>query len=1735
MKLYQLLKKPINCKLKPITSNQNQEASKMKPRAIFKAPLTLNLKPLTFCHERSNKMKRNLLLLGMTIVAMLFFPNQSALLGINSANAGLSESFTGTTFPPDGWTVYNFDDDDAWSRYTPYYNTSPACARIYYDSTNNDWLITPRLSVTANDSLKFYYRVQSASYTETLLVRVSTSPIVSDTGSYTIISSLITNSTTWTQKNIGLSGYAGQNIYIAFHYACWDNYAFAIDDVTGPNIFVPCLAPNITCPNNETKSANGTYTTSTTWTATDPNVDTLIKIQSVTLGTLPPGITSATVNVTGPPLPAKSTYGTVTYTVGNHCLSGGAIPLIATNNCTSPLMDTCTFNVTLTNNPPVANCPGNATFAYNVGYSGTATATDPNGDAVTFSKVSGPAGLNVAANGAITWTTGCNDVGGPYTVVVRATDVCGATNNCSFQLTVTNATPTITCPPHDTTRAGLFISGNFSTNDPEGRPVTVSFVSITPPATNNPTIVGNHVEWFVSPSDPTGVYTIRLRVRDECGLTNECTFNVTVVPTPYCSQDTIDLGVCDTLNVETFHGDQTYEATGGYDSVRVAIYVTHDSNTFWWQDGNKWVQDSILAFVIPLNFWNDGCADSIIFPTYGNWNNKVMDPDSAKFNRSMFRHLVDPQTGDTVYNRFALMHEAGLADWAVNTNIVSHDPGHVFLALTWTGPNTKGWWEGERTLLATLTFLVYMGDDCDSTAICLDSTFWPPGGWFRFLRYDAIDYIPRHFLPACDTIYTPSAPPPPYGGTWIRDQNKNRLEDAIDTILSVNPDSVIDIIVGFCRRPTPQDSIWLNGFGNCDHIFKYIKAISVKNVQAWQVQQITTSKVVDVAMVQLDWEVTTCLDVSTRAIKARPSAEYSPGTAWDFGYTGDGKIFILDTGVDDDHPDLQGKFVAGYNALTRVEENPDDDNFPDFHGTHVAGIALGGDGDPQDDFIGVAYDAKLLDIKVLGSNGRGPTSRVIEGIEWCIDYARHHWGLYVANLSLSDNKPCDGTCLLCQAVDEAADCLANDRSMIVVVASGNLGDVKWMGSPAAAMWAITVGALDDHNTVIRDDDDWATFSQTGGKIRWYQVPDLVAPGVAIMSAMGSASGQQGVGYHALSGTSMAAPHVAGTAALAFRACLYYPPAVGAELKAWAQEWGEPGWDRFYGWGYVDAFATAVNPRTHIYIPGRHQWKWEASGIRLQDDTPTQGVPNTIFADIFNFGNIDAHNVEISFWIQYTGAGVPLSKWELLGSVIVDEIPKYGGHVIAQFPWTPAPLPPNLDRACIKVKAGESEAIRNIKTIEWSGPSAKGDTLDTLIVVPLLFWNPTYEVEQIALCTDRAELPVGWQAWLTDSLFFLAGQESTHVQLIIRPDTGKFNDTVNIRISERPQGSSAPWGGVTVRIRPPSPTFICGDANGDGVVNSADVVYLINYLFKGGPAPNPIQAGDVNEDGVINSADVVYLINYLFKGGPEPCEGKATGSPGSKSELYKGKAPAQIGFSSPTISKDSIFNVPLIGKFDMDIAAVELEIKYDPEEITLLEPALTSRTEGLQIYSSAKDGILKIGILDLRGEHYISAGTGALVNLRIRGSDLSSRFASPASGDASFTTSLEITKAILVDPDAQLVPVKIVSEMEKSEEDLHATESAVPQEFSLSQNYPNPFNPETEIKYALPTGCHVKLTIYNIAGQKVKTLVDEYQTAGYKTIHWNGRADKGEEIATGVYFYKIQAGDFRESRKMVLVK
>ena len=101
--------------------------------------------------------------------------------------------------------------------------------------------------------------------------------------------------------------------------------------------------------------------------------------------------------------------------------------------------------------------------------------------------------------------------------------------------------------------------------------------------------------------------------------------------------------------------------------------------------------------------------------------------------------------------------------------------------------------------------------------------------------------------------------------------------------------------------------------------------------------------------------------------------------------------------------------------------------------------------------------------------------------------------------------------------------------------------------------------------------------------------------------------------------------------------------------------------------------------------------------------------------------------------------------------------------------------------------------------------------------------------------------------------------------------------------------------------------------------------------------------------------------------------------------------------------------------------------------------------------------------------------------------------------------------------------------------LSIDESMVPEAFALHQNYPNPFNPTTTINYDMPESQIVSIMIYDVMGREVRTLINEFQEVGYRTIRWDATDNLGRSVSAGMYIYTIQAGDFRQVRKMVLLK
>ncbi|NIN01126.1 MAG: M20/M25/M40 family metallo-hydrolase [candidate division Zixibacteria bacterium] len=305
------------------------------------------------------------------------------------------------------------------------------------------------------------------------------------------------------------------------------------------------------------------------------------------------------------------------------------------------------------------------------------------------------------------------------------------------------------------------------------------------------------------------------------------------------------------------------------------------------------------------------------------------------------------------------------------------------------------------------------------------------------------------------------------------------------------------------------------------------------------------------------------------------------------------------------------------------------------------------------------------------------------------------------------------------------------------------------------------------------------------------------------------------------------------------------------------------------------------------------------------------------------------------------------------------------------------------------------------------------------------------------------------------------------------------------------------------------TYVCGDCNGDAVVSPGDVVYLINYLFRNGSPPQPVETGDVNMDGEVDMSDAVYLLNYLFRSGNPPCE------PDYQIFAKTESASAEVSLRSGQ-TEDGETSVFVDAEFDTDVSGAQFELRWNLEKFELEGILRTARTKKVGLYhNNTPDGELRVGIVDISGKEFIASGSGPLLQLTMT--------SSPGVFDLS---SLEIKEAILVDVAGRKLDVNIVDKLGKSN---------LPKEFSLSQNYPNPFNPYTAIEYALPRDCEVKITIYNILGQRVKTLVQEHQKAGHKRIEWDGRDGRGEELATGIYFYRIEAEQFVQTKKMLLLK
>jgi len=252
---------------------------------------------------------------------------------------------------------------------------------------------------------------------------------------------------------------------------------------------------------------------------------------------------------------------------------------------------------------------------------------------------------------------------------------------------------------------------------------------------------------------------------------------------------------------------------------------------------------------------------------------------------------------------------------------------------------------------------------------------------------------------------------------------------------------------------------------------------------------------------------------------------------WAKGFDGKGVgIAIIDTGIYP-HPDLKDRIVAFKDFVNGQKEAYDDQG----HGTHVAGDAAGSGAASEGKYKGTAPEANLIGVKVLSKEGGGRFSDIVKGIQWSIKN-KEKFNIRVINMSLGgpifDSYKDDP---VCQAVEKAID-----AGILPVIAAGNSGPkASTIGSPGNDPNVLTVGALNDNNTVDRSDDDVAPFSSRGptttdGLVK----PDVLSPGMNITAPTSPGSmldthpkiPHVGKWYITISGTSMATPVMAGIVA-----------------------------------------------------------------------------------------------------------------------------------------------------------------------------------------------------------------------------------------------------------------------------------------------------------------------------------------------------------------------------------------------------------------------------------------------------------------------------------------------------------------------------------------------------------------------------------------------------------------------------
>ena len=281
----------------------------------------------------------------------------------------------------------------------------------------------------------------------------------------------------------------------------------------------------------------------------------------------------------------------------------------------------------------------------------------------------------------------------------------------------------------------------------------------------------------------------------------------------------------------------------------------------------------------------------------------------------------------------------------------------------------------------------------------------------------------------------------------------------------------------------------------------------------------------------------------------------------------------------------------------------------------------------------------------------------------------------------------------------------------------------------------------------------------------------------------------------------------------------------------------------------------------------------------------------------------------------------------------------------------------------------------------------------------------------------------------------------------------------------------------------------GDVDQDGVLALSDVVLILRALVQW-PGLSPLQRvlADVNQDGQVTLADALEVINGLVRV-KQPLQAPST-------------EPVTLTIPPVQATPGQPVSIPIALDRAYQVRAVELYLRYD--ETALRLTGITPTASGSAMVSETPAP----GLIHLAGVSHSGLTTpeGYLAELAFH----------PLKA-GTYPVSLE--QVLLLGADGSALPFQLPN-----------AAPALPQAFALLPNFPNPFNPETTIRYALPTSARVDIAVYNLAGQRVETLMQQHQQAGYQQVTW-----RAADYTSGVYLLLIEADNRRETMKMLLLK